>query len=95
MAKITVYLSPKKLSPKPRSAACRPALERVRNTLERDIYLAWKDGEVAVVYQAPDDDYGEAVLRVTVMEDECSKELLERRAACYLHYLLSTRPRAW
>jgi hypothetical protein len=42
MAKITVYLSPKKLSPKPRSAACRPALERVRNTLERDIYLAWR-----------------------------------------------------
>ena len=53
MAKITVYLSPKTLCPDPCSVTCRPALDRVRTRLEREIYWAWNDGEVAVVCQTP------------------------------------------
>jgi hypothetical protein len=40
MAKITVYLSPKTLCPDPCSVTCRPALDRVRTRLEREIYWA-------------------------------------------------------
>ena len=84
MAKIGIHLSHKSLSLLPGALRGRPALEKIRSTVEEIMRPEWDDHEVGVDYQDPGSDSGKTVVDVTRTVHEWEEEELRREVAYFL-----------